>query len=305
MLNETVKFDNDLLRIDFSPFTPTDKKFFMAMLYLAKDKQADTTINLTLDDLRYLGVYSETTNISYFNLERQIVNFAKKVGGLSLRYLQADQKTYHLTLCPLFSRIDYYGNKNTVDYVMSFKVNPEAMPYLYEVIRQYTSFPLAEYQSLRSGYAQNLYFHLSQFADTGWWQVSKEAFCSDMGIPKTYPEKEITRIVLKPAIEECSKFFPNLTVSKVYGKHRTVIGYRFEWLPKSKTDLPDKEQVIQFVKDYCYLLKPDEAFKILSEKINSIDNWQAYLLGVEKKKSQKNLAELDKLMGSLSSNKKF
>lgn len=299
--SDKVKIQNKLFQIDTSGWTLTDKRFLMALLYLAKDRPAGSVINLTYRDLKKLGIYTEKDHLTKQQITKQVDRLYSHLMGLSLKTYREDEEMFQREQIPLFSKSVLTGKINAVEtYVASFKVNPEAMPYLYRLMKGYTSFSLLDYQQLKSLHAQNLFFLLIQFADTGWRKISKTCFLSDMNLTPTYPETDLTQKVLKPAVKELSSIFPDLKVTKIK-TGKTVTGYHFTWTPLVPVHrLPSREEFEAWAIDNLHYLNFDRAWKVLNDSKKPLTDWQKYLLGADhrtKKQHEKRVfAQLRKMI---------
>lgn len=114
---------------------------------------------------------------------------------------------------------------------------------LNNVIGNFTTFELEEYQSLSGKYAQTLYRLLKQYKGTGYARFEWSKFIEVVGIPKSYQMCEIETRIIKPALKELSREhtlsdgtknipFSNLTCTKIKDKTKKgrggkVVGIEF------------------------------------------------------------------------------
>lgn len=122
------------------------------------------------------------------------------------------------------------------DYAYIINTDPEFLPEgaLKLLSAGYTTFELAQHNSLKSSYSKNAFRHLKRFKRTGWWEVPIEDFRRLMDVPEKYRMSDIRKRVLEPIKEELPDLFEGLTISEKKGgaTGRQVLSLRFEFKPQ-------------------------------------------------------------------------
>lgn len=228
---EIIQYGNPFNALDLSEFRVVENRFLMAFLYKCKDRKPEEEIIMTKADLLGLEVYQPTTKITPRQFKRDLISTLKKCSALSFHSIAAwDGKVPNKgILVPLFSFIDYDFSDEVI---IRFSVSPYAEKYLSNVLREFTRFPLHEFQQLGSWYSQMLYRIFKQFRTTGFWKVRKQDFIELLAIPPSYHEGLINARIINPALEELKDLFPNLSYKKnmvLVGRNYQVNSYEFHW----------------------------------------------------------------------------
>lgn len=266
---EIIQYGNPFNALDLSEFRVVENRFLMAFLYKCKDRKPEEEITMTKEDLLGLEVYQPNTKISPRQFKRDLVSTLKKCSALSFHSIAAwDGKVPNKgILVPLFSFIDYNFSG---DVLIRFAVSPYAEKYLSNVLREFTLFPLHEFQQLSSWYSQMLYRIFKQFRRTGFWKVRKQDFIELLAIPPSYHEGLINARIINPAIEELKDLFPNLFCKKnmvLVGRNYQVASYEFHWDIDEKDFLelvyPSGTVLHEFELEFQRRLSPMEEEKII------------------------------------------
>ena len=303
-----VKYANELNNLDFSSFNLIDKRFFFSFLSQCKNKPIGAKIILSRKELLSLGIYPKKVHKSVDEFIKDLDRVTKKCYSLFFRKPLLTKDKILIRNIRIFEEIAYEfdrrdpGNLNKIR--VYFVLHPEAEEFLHKFFN-YTSFPLPEFQGLKSSYSQNLFLQLKQFMSTGDYFVNQEELKSILNIPSKYRQHDIDRRVLKPAVEELQSYFPNLNYVKLKnGKDkRKVSTYHFFWdkdpnqvSHKSNVSknlkllkngkLPEWAEIESFITEKNLNIDVNEAIEVLAKKIRNetISNWKNYLKGVSDKK---------------------
>lgn len=165
---------------------------------------------------------------------------------LRLRHEYDDE----ITLVNVFSKATIKKNEG----VFSFKISEDFSYILNDFLKNYTLFDLEEMVQLKSGYSKKIYRLLKQFRSTGWYETNFEEFRFIMEAPESYDANKISEKILKPALKELSKFFPNLKLEKIK-KGTKIVRLKFIWetekvkvIEKPKTEKPMDELELKIQK---------------------------------------------------------
>ena len=244
MVNEVVKYHNDLNTIKFKDFTGNDLDIFFAICSKIRNQKADvmafTFSELkTISDYKYNGkkrfateldklVYEKLLSVKYHYTTIENGKEVKKGGVLFPTYkiIEADEMLY-------------------------LGVNSELEYFLNDLTKEFTRFELEEFLSLRSAYAKNMYKHLKQWRTVGKKEIPIEIFRELLDIPESYTMRSITQRVLAPIETELSPIFKGLKINKIHhGRGNKVKALEFtfskESIPKQVTTTnrkPKKENL--------------------------------------------------------------
>lgn len=238
---EIVQYSNSFNALNLSQFKVVENRFLMAFLYKCKGRKSNEEVTLTKSDLIKLEVYKPSTKVTSTQFKRDLISTIRKCATLSFHSVAIwhDKVPEAGVIIPLFSFINY---DFTQEITISFAVSIHAEKYLSHLLREFTLFPLHEFQRLNSWYSQMFYRIFKQFRKTGFWKVRKQDFSELLNIPSSYHEGLINSRILNPAVEELKEIFPNLTYRKnmvLVGKNYQVQSYEFHWDP----DLSDETQL--------------------------------------------------------------
>ena len=229
MVNEVVKYHNDLNTIKFKDFTGNDLDIFFAICSKIRNQKADvmefTFSELkTISDYKYNGkkrfateldklVYEKLLSVKYHYTTIENGKEVKKGGVLFPTYkiIEADEMLY-------------------------LGVNSELEYFLNDLTKEFTRFELEEFLSLRSAYAKNMYKHLKQWRTVGKKEIPIEIFRELLDIPESYTMRSITQRVLAPIETELSPIFKGLKINKIHhGRGNKVKALEFSF---SKESIP-------------------------------------------------------------------
>lgn len=217
MVNEVVKYHNDLNTVVMRTWTSEEMNFFFTILTKAKEQGVKKLVFNT-DELKELASSSRK-----YRWEETVTNAAKKIGQLTY-FEQSERKFRVMTLFEFFE-VDL--DKKIVE----VKVSSNFDYILNKLETQFTRYELEEFTSIRSTYAKTMYRLLKQ-----WRTVGKKEFAIDdlkriLDMPSAYKSSEIDRAVVKPILEQLSPYFVDLKVKKIKSNKRgnPVLGYEFTW----------------------------------------------------------------------------
>lgn len=214
-MNEIVKYKNELNTVAFNGFNSVDQNIFMALCARAKDKDEEM-ITFDFTTLRKLLNYPKQH--SNKELVEDLERMNKQMLKLTCSF-KSRSKRVSFVLFPTFVIDD---EKNT----LSVRVNPDFKWLLNDFAGGgYTALELKRFIGIEGKYAKTMYKYLRQYRSTGSWKVSYSDFRDVMCIPASYKPRNINQKVIKPAIEELQKYFPNLKCEPFYlPKHGSPLG---------------------------------------------------------------------------------
>lgn len=217
MVNEVVKYHNDLNTVVMRTWTSEEMNFFFAILTKAKEQGVKKLVFNT-DELKELASSSRK-----YRWEETVVSAVKKIGQLT--YFEQSEKKFRVMT--LFELLEVDLEKRIVE----VKVSSNFDYILNKLETQFTRYELEEFTSIRSTYAKTMYRLLKQ-----WRTVGKKEFAIDdlkriLDMPSSYKSSEIDRAVIKPIKEQLSPYFLALKVKKIKSNKRgnPVLGYEFTW----------------------------------------------------------------------------
>ena len=308
MKYEIVEYANELNDLNLSSFTLIDKRIFFSILSQCKNQPAGKEIVMRKQELIRLGIYPDRKRVTLRQFARDLSHVVGLCYSMYFHKLEETDEDLWIRNIRLFDQIDIKVDKKNPEDLgkieLHFKIEKKAKEFL-DTVLPFTSFPLPEFQSLRSVYSQDLFLHLKQFKNQGKYFVKQNDFRKYLNIPKSYRQCDIDRRILSGVIKELEPFFPNLRYRKVRDENdRRKIGrYEFYWdLPGKKInvnsngkyfipqggEIPSREKLIKFKEKENLHISIEEMIDILSRKSEQqpIGSWKAYLKGVARNKGK-------------------
>lgn len=308
MKYEIVEYANELNDLNLSSFSLIDKRIFFSILSQCKNQPAGKEIIMRKEDLTRLGIYPDRKRVTLRQFARDLGRVVGLCYSMYFHKLEETDLDIWIRNIRLFDQIDIKVNKKDPEDLgkieLHFKIEKKAKEFL-DTVLPFTSFPLPEFQSLRSTYSQDLFIHLKQYKNQGKYFVKQNDFRKYLNIPKSYRQCDIDRRILSGVIQELQQFFPNLRYRKVRDEEdkRKIGRYEFYWdvpgkaprvFSKSRYSipvggrLPSVQELNAFKAEEGILLDTDEMLDILGKKTerDSIGSWKAYLKGVARNKSK-------------------
>jgi len=262
MVNEIVKYGNEMNMVVFRKFTANEMNLFFSIVSRMRDKGTET-VTFTWDELRYLSKYKPTST-------QRFVNDLNSTYGkmLQLNYGSSYITNNKLTISRfvLFTGFDITAGINDdgseIDPEsgkVEITVNPK-LKHVLNDLESWTRYSLEDFVNLKSTYSKTMFRLLKQYRTTGKYVVNMEDFRELLDIPKSYQVGQIDQKVLTPIKKELSKIFKNLKVTKNKSKKRgnRVLGYTFTFSPESKNS-----------DDFKHGTKPMEDKKLQDRKKNN------------------------------------
>ena len=309
MKYEIVEYANELNDLNLSAFSLIGKRIFFSILSQCKNQPAGKEIVMKKEELIRLGIYPDRKRVTVRQFARDLGHVVGLCYSMYFHKLEETDDDIWIRNIRLFDQIDIRVNKKGPEDLgkieLHFKIEKKAKEFL-DTVLPFTSFPLPEFQSLRSTYSQDLFLHLKQYKNQGKYFVKQSDFRKYLNIPKSYRQCDIDRRILSGVIKELQQFFPNLRYRKVRdGEDKRKIGrYEFYWDVPGKTaksfsksryfiplggKLPSKQEINAFKSEEGILISVDEMLEILAKKTEqeAIGSWKAYLRGVARNKSKK------------------
>ena len=232
-MNEVVKYDNYMNNLNFSKFNQVDMNFLLALCNRMKDKDTQK-ISLTFDTLRELTNYKKSNSINQFADDLEKMN--EKLMRVTCKF-RTQTETIMFVLFPTFKI-------NRDKQLLTVSVNEEFKFILNELVKNFTRFDLKEFIELDSKYSKTLYRLLKQYRITGKYEVSIKDFREKVDCPKSYSNKYVMDLIIKPSMHELQNYFQDLKCETKYARKRgkPVIGYIFTFTPENRVIEADQSQ---------------------------------------------------------------
>ncbi|MGL5638279.1 MAG: RepB family plasmid replication initiator protein [Cetobacterium sp.] len=263
-MKPTVKYHNDINRINFSTFSEKELNLFFTICFKVKN-QGENELNISFQELKQLALGDK--NLPRFL--KSLKSIYTKLMTTSFQY--TDDEGFGGFV--LFDK--YYVNEKKK--IVTIRVGKEFLYMLNDLLGNYTKFDLMEFVSLKSSYSKNMFKLLKQWESTRNKEFNLEELKEYLGVPETYDTNNFNKKVLKPIITELPDFFNNLKLEKIKtGKKITHL--KFSWdirkniiLEKDEIELELKESlnsIFQKAKLNRFLLKilTDKNIHKLAEK---------------------------------------
>lgn len=235
MVNDVVKYHNDLNTIPMRNWTAEEMNFFFAIISKMRNNETNV-VEISKNELKELANYSD------WNLPR-FIKIMENLGEhiVSIRYYERTSRS--LKIMNLFSTFEVNWTEDMLD--MSVKVGvTENFSYIMNQLHaEFTSYELKEFTSLRSTYTKTIYRLLKQWKTVGKREFKIDEFKRLLDTPDYYTPSHIDKNILKPVMNELPQIFGNLKVKKVKSNTQgtPVTGYIFTWKPeKTENWIEDK-----------------------------------------------------------------
>lgn len=219
MAEQLVRYDNKMNTLSLHEFTEREMNLFFAVVAKVKGKD-DQEVEFTFDQLRRMT--DNKKNVTAAEFKQELVSMNEKLMSLKYRY-NIGSKTGIFVLFPGFEADDKTET-------LKVQVN-KRFTYLFNHLNaEFTQFELREYIDLKGKYTKQLYRQLKQWRQVGTYSALWDEFKEVMDIPSTYPTKEITRVILNPAVNRINKLPGFADLSYEYSTRRKkVIRISFRW----------------------------------------------------------------------------
>lgn len=235
MAEEIVKYKNDLNNIEFNDFRASELDLFFSICAVMYDKNS-TEVELSFSKLRKI---TNKPNIAKKNLTKSLESMYRKLLTTIFKIQEKEMITYFV----LFTKFKIDMEKELI----TIKANEELMYLINNLETNFTLFEIGEMTILKSAYSKTLYRLLMQYKNTGFFTIGLEKFRALLDVPDSYRMTDIDRQILKPSLEELSKYFSNIKVKKIHGRYNKVERLEFTFARDYKEEkevLPE----IPFVK---------------------------------------------------------
>lgn len=241
-MNEIVKYDNYMNKLNFKGFTTTDFNFLMVLCNKLRDKDLSEIV-VSFEELREKTNYKQTA-INKFVDDLERMN--KKLMGITCS-LKTESKIIMFVLFPTFV-IDIDKQ------VLTVSVNPQFRFILNDLIKNFTRFELNEFVKLNSKYTKNLYRLLKQYRSTGRYEINIEKFREVMDIPKSYENKDVMSKVINVSINELQNNFQNLKCEPkcAHKRGNPIVGYIFTFTPEIRCREENHRTSVKSIPDKNY-----------------------------------------------------
>lgn len=233
-VDEIAKYDNELNSIPLSHLTRTETNLFFSIISKMRDRGTEK-VRFYFDELKNLSDYRGK------NMDRFIdsmLKLYKKMLTLNFGITSKNGLVHEQFIMFSEFKIDAESEYPYVD----IKIYEKAVPLLNE-LSTWVRFSLKEFNDIHSVYAKTLFRLFKQFRTTGKVILPVEKFNELLDVPKSYKQWHVNTKILKPAMEELSKYFDNLKVEKEYFKKRgrPLKSYTFTFKPDKKEKFIDNK----------------------------------------------------------------
>lgn len=226
MVNEVVKYHNDLNNISMRTWSSEEMNFFFSIIAKIRD-EGTREVFLDKFELVELANYSIANNKRF---QDTVENLGKKVANI--HYIERTSNSFELM--NLFTRFKFNWSDDLSEMTASVKVSEEFEYVVNQLQVEFTTYELAEFTAIRSTYAKTMYRLLKQWRTIGKKEFQINDFKFLLNCPKSYSTSDIDKRILKPTIKELTPYFKNLKVKKIKKNTRgnPVTGYLFIWTPE-------------------------------------------------------------------------
>lgn len=223
MVNEVVKYHNDLNTISMRNWTKEQMNFFFSVIAKTREK-GTREIEFTKEQLTSLAQYSDMHNERF---EKTIEDMVMKLS--ELKYIE--RTTRSLRVMTLFSLFEVKWTENLTEMNIRVKTSEEFEYVLNQLQANFTIWELSQFTKIRSTYAKSMYRLIKQWRTEGKKEYRLDEFKQLLAIPKTYSISKIDQVVLAPIKKELPEYFKGLKIKKIKSNQKgsPVTGYEFTW----------------------------------------------------------------------------
>ena len=230
-MKPTVKYHNDINRINFSTFSEKELNLFFTICFKVKN-QGENELNLTFQELKQLALGDK--NLPRFL--KSLKSVYTKLITTSFQYV--DDEGFGGFV--LFDK--YYVNEKKK--FVTIRVGKEFLYMLNDLLGNYTKFDLMEFVSLKSSYSKNMFKLLKQWESVRYKEFNLKELKEYLGVPVTYDTNNFNKKVLKPIMTELPEFFNDLELEKIK-TGRKVTHLKFSWKIRKNTILEKDDLEIE------------------------------------------------------------
>ena len=223
MVNEVVKYHNDLNTISMRNWTKEQMNFFFSVIAKTREK-GTREIEFTKEQLTSLAQYSDLHNERF---EKTIEDMVMKLS--ELKYIE--RTTRSLRVMTLFSLFEVKWTESLTEMNIRVKTSEEFEYVLNQLQANFTIWELSQFTKIRSTYAKSMYRLIKQWRTEGKKEYRLDEFKQLLAIPKTYSISKIDQVVLAPIKKELPEYFKGLKIKKIKSNQKgsPVTGYEFTW----------------------------------------------------------------------------
>lgn len=223
-MGSLVVYSNELNTLVLKGFNDAELKLFFAICSRLKG-MGTNEVRFSYAYLRELTKEKKHyTQVEYAELIRQM--YHKLLG---IRFVYEDQtKEGEINL--------FQGYEHSLtDHSFAISVTPK-FEYMFNALEQnFTIWSLEEFVEIPGIYGKQLYRLLKQWRTVGYVSYKWNDFQLLMDIPDTYESKDVTRRVVKTAVERLRKIYEFRDLSYEYRKSGKYIkSIQFKWTPEPK-----------------------------------------------------------------------
>lgn len=184
---------------------------------------------ITLAANEYAETFGLDTNTAYEQLKEVSNSLLERV----IRREEQTKRGIHIHKDHWVSGVTYREGEAQLE----LRFSHEATPYLTMLRGNHTTYLLKQAARLRSVYSWRLLEMLMQYKDTGWKQVSVEAFATAMDAKASHTSnfKDLRRWIIEPAVKELMEKDGWLISWRAIKAGRKVTALRFEFQRDTQT----------------------------------------------------------------------
>ncbi|MGL4612576.1 MAG: replication initiation protein [Cetobacterium sp.] len=221
-MEKELKYHNEINKLKISEFSENEVDIFFSLLFKAKET-GDDEIIITFAELKKIA---ELGNRSETRFIKNIRELNKKLKSMT-QEIECEKGVFKVF--SLFGTITTDTNKK----IIIVPIEKEFKFLINGILENFTIFDLKEFLELRGSYMKTLFRLLKQWESTGEYIVKINDFREVLGIPIKYRMIDMRKRVLKPCLEELSKYFKDLKITELK-KGRNVETLIFTWKNKKK-----------------------------------------------------------------------
>ena len=218
------KFDNQINQVQFKKLNPIEMDLLFRMFNDLCGKGQEPKIYSFMEMRENLQIGSKLS-------DKEMIKYLK---SLSKKFLSmpCEITTDHIiTIFVPFHKFEINEESKT----FKAALHEDFQPLLNDLFKEYTSFRIDDFLSLKGKYAKHLFRVLKQYRTTGYVELTIEEIRQYLDIPESMPNRNIGTKVIDVAFKELTHYFRNLKCTPIKGRgygRPPLTGYKFTFEPE-------------------------------------------------------------------------
>lgn len=225
-----IAYSNELNDFPLSKYSVKQYDLFWAIVGKMRDQGTNTVVIPVFELKRMIGFQNSN--------ERFNTLVGKLTKALLQTILRKDKENGSgWVMRTLFDKAEFDTNKGTLTLV----VKDESAKFFNNLTGNFTMWYQRTLFDLDTVYAKSVFRKLSQFSKTGRYIAKIDDFRFVIGVPKSYPNREVKRMVIQPSLLRLAPYFRNLNCTYKTGKYNRLEAVEFTFDKFDSLDALEKD----------------------------------------------------------------